>query len=98
MPVTTLPLANGFYVSDSLPISAQECTNFYPNIVQAPALNQETLLGTPGLEQVATTATETDARINRGAHTMNGVPYFVNGGYLYKLTESGGTYTTTSLA
>ena len=97
MPVTTLPLANGFYLSDSLPISAQECTNFYPNIVQAPALSQETLLGTPGLEEVATTAAETDASINRGAHAMNGVPYFVNGGYLYKLTESSGTYTATSL-
>ena len=97
MPITTLPLANGFYVSDSLPISAQECTNFYPNIVQAPALNQETLLGTPGLEQVATTAVELDARVNRGAHTMNGVPYFVNGGFLFKLTESSGTYTATSL-
>jgi len=97
LPITTLPLANGFYVSDSLPISAQECTNFYPNIVQAPALNQETLLGTPGLEQVATTAVELDARVNRGAHTMNGVPYFVNGGFLFKLTESSGTYTATSL-
>ena len=98
MPVTTLPLANGFYVSDSLPISAQECTNFYPNnIFQAPALNQETLFGTPGLEEVATTAVELDARVNRGAHTMNGVPYFVNGGYLYKLTESSGTYTATSV-
>ena len=48
MAITQLPIANGFYVSDSLPISAQECTNFYPNIVQAPALNQETLIGTAG--------------------------------------------------
>ena len=75
MPRTQIPIANGFYVSDSLPISAQECTNFYPNIVQAPALNQETLLGTPGLSQVATTAKTTDTELNRGSHAMNGVPY-----------------------
>ena len=53
MPKTILPIANGYYESDSLPISAQECINFYPNIVQAPALNQETLFGTDGIEQVA---------------------------------------------
>ena len=91
------PIANGFYVSDSLPISAQECTNFYPNIVQAPALNQETLIGTAGLTQVATTATPLDTQLNRGAHEMNGIPYFVNGTNLYKLTESSGTYSTTNL-
>ena len=55
MPKVVLPIANGFYESDSLPISAQECTNFYPNIAQAPALNQETLFGTPGLEPVSYT-------------------------------------------
>ena len=53
MPKVILPIANGYYESDSLPISAQECTNLYPNIAQAPALNQETLFGTPGLTEVA---------------------------------------------
>ena len=97
MAITQLPIANGFYVSDSLPISAQECTNFYPNIVQTSALNQETLLGTPGLSEVATTATPLDTQLNRGAHAMNGIPYFVNGTNLYKLTESSGTYSATNL-
>ena len=81
-----LPIANGFYVSDSLPISAQECTNWYPNIVQGAGLNQETLYGTDGLEQVATSG-EID-ELNRGAHVMNGIPYFVNGNSLYKMTET----------
>ena len=57
MAITVLPIANGFYESDSLPISAQECVNWYPNIVQAPALAQETLFGTPGITQLATSGT-----------------------------------------
>lgn len=85
MPKTVLPIANGYYESDSLPISAQECTNFYPNIVQTQALNQETLFGTPGLEQVAMTS---QLEVSRGAHEMNGVPYFVVGNTLYSMDSS----------
>ena len=86
MPVTQLPIAKGFYVSDSLPISAQECTNWYPNIVQGTGLSQETLFGTPGLEQLATSGTLEN--VNRGAHEMAGKPYFVNGERLYRLDET----------
>lgn len=86
MPVTQLPIANGFYVSDSLPIAAQECTNWYPNIVQGTGLNQETLFGTPGLEQLATSGTLENE--NRGSHEMAGKPYFVNGDRLYRLDET----------
>ena len=85
MPKVVLPIANGYYESDSLPISAQECTNFYPNIAQAPALNQETLFGTPGLTQVAKASNIDNCR---GAHEMNGVPYFVIGGKLYSMSSS----------
>jgi len=85
MPKVILPIANGYYESDSLPISAQECTNFYPNIAQAPALNQETLFGTPGLTQVASAS---DISNCRGAHEMNGVPYFVIGSKLYSMSSS----------
>ena len=85
MPNVILPIANGYYESDSLPISAQECTNFYPNIAQAPALNQETLFGTPGLTQVAKAS---DIESCRGAHEMNGVPYFVIGSKLYSMSSS----------
>jgi hypothetical protein len=84
MPKIVFPIANGFYESDSLPISAQECVNFYPNIAQAPALNQETLYGTAGLEEVANADTITG---NRGAHEMNGVPYFVMETRLYSMAS-----------
>ena len=91
MPKVTLPIANGYYQSDSLPISAQECINLYPNIAQAPALNQETLFGTPGLVQVASAS---DVDTCRGAHEMNGVPYFVIGGHLYSMASD---YTLTQI-
>ena len=86
MPVTTLPIANGFYLSESLPISAQECTNWYANIVQTQGLNNETLLGTPGLKQLAISGDLN--QVNRGAQTMAGVPYFVNGNTLYRLNKT----------
>jgi hypothetical protein len=81
-----LPIANGFYVSDSLPLSAQECVNVYPSLPEVPALSQETLLGTPGTELLATAGL--NDRINRGAWVLAGVPYFVCGGFLYRLTRS----------
>lgn len=86
MPKTPLPIANGFYQSDSLPISAQECVNFYPNIVQTKALAQETLYGTPGINQLATTGIVSQQ--NRGAHVKNGIAYFVNGDALYRLNRT----------
>ena len=86
MPATVLPIANGFYVSDSLPLSAQECTNWYPNIVQGVGLSQETLFGTEGIFQRATSGVLNE--INRGAHEMAGIPYFVNGTTLYKLSDT----------
>lgn len=86
MPITPLPIANGFYISDSLPISAQECTNWYPNLVQTEGLNQETLFGTPGSVQLETTGTT--SQINRGAIVLNGIPYFVNGTALYRLNRT----------
>ena len=51
MPKIQLPIANGFYSSESLPISAQRCINWYPNIVQTQGLSQETLFGIPGMGQ-----------------------------------------------
>lgn len=95
-----LPIANGYYESESLPISAQECTNWYPNIVQTQALSQETLFGTPGLNQLATTGIV--KQVNRGSHVKNSIPYFVNGDSLYRLDrtidgEGAETFSTTSL-
>lgn len=82
-----ITLHNGFYVSASSPLSAQLCTNYYPNIPQVEgALNIGSLIGTPGISQDLTTGNATE--INRGSHTMNGTPYFVNGETLYQVNRS----------
>ena len=86
MPRVQIPL-NGFYVSDSLPISAQECTNWRVNIPQTQgALSQSTLFGTEGITQLLTTGNIKE--INRGAHVKEGIPYFLNGETLYRVDRS----------
>lgn len=92
MTIAVLPIANGFYNSESLPISAQECTNWYVNLVGTVGLNQETLLPTPGLTQLATSGSG-KANSNRGSWVMNEVPYFVNGASLYRLESDKTTLT-----
>ena len=96
MPKIQLPIANGFYESDSLPVSAQQCINWYPNIVQTQALSQETLFGTPGIRQLVSTGLSNEQ--NRGIHVKNDILYFVNGESLYSLDDNGdGTFGYTSL-
>lgn len=91
--ITPLPIANGFYRSDSLPVSAQQCINFFPVIEDAPSLSPETLRAIPGIVEAVNTG---DGKGNscRGAWSMNGLPYFVNGITLYRLNIDN---TTTSL-
>jgi len=81
-----LPITNGLYVSPSLPLSAQECLNWYPNISEAPALSAENLYGTPGLVQLVSSGTIEEQ--NRGMHEMAGIAYAVNGDTLYKIVET----------
>lgn len=81
-----LPITNGFYVSPSLPLSAQECLNWYPNISEAPALSHENLFGTPGLVELVSSG-EIENQ-NRGIHEMADIPYTVNGDTLYKVVET----------
>ena len=66
----------GFEQDESLSISALECTNLFPH--------QTGLLGSSGILTGATAGSAND--FNRGAHVMLGVPYFVNGNYLYNVT------------
>ena len=82
---TPLPFAQGFYVSESLPISAQECVNFYPNIPQTGTVTQQSLFGTPGLVEIATAGAE---ETNRGLHVFNAIPFAVNGENLYRIDRS----------
>ena len=84
MPSTLLPIATGFYESGSLPVSAQRGVNCFPHIPDATALNAELVWGTPGIHQVATLGASAAQR-NRGAHVLNGTPYFVNGNNLLRL-------------
>jgi hypothetical protein len=85
MPDTPLPIANGFYTSGSLPLSAQECTGWYPALMEAPALNQEVLFGVPG--KTLLVDGEGLREVNRGALVMAGIGYFVNGSVLYRLNQ-----------
>jgi len=95
-----LPIANGFYVNKSLPISNQECTNWYPSNTEVSGLSQRTLFGTPGISLL--TSSGLVLQNNRGVHKKNSIPYFVNGGSLYRLdrtTDSQGneTFSLTAL-
>lgn len=82
-----LPIGGGFYLSSSLPISAQECVNWYVNVPQTDgALSGGTLLGCPGIELISTTGDLKN--INRGSHVKNGKPYFLNGTRLFRLDKS----------
>jgi hypothetical protein len=87
MPVVNIPIDNGFYVSDSLPLSNQLCTNWYPSTPQVQgALSQGNLFGCAGTSQIQTTGDVT--QINRGAHVKAGLPYFVNGTDLVRVDRS----------
>jgi len=95
-----LPIANGFYSSESLPISAQRCINWYPNTVQTQGLSQETLFGIPGIRELVKTLDGQPNQQNRGIHIMAGIAYFVNGNALYRLDRTVGppeTFAFTSL-
>lgn len=81
-----IPIANGFYESESLPLAAQQCVNWYPNIPQNKALSMENLFGTPGINQLTTTGVVN--QINRGAHVKNDIAYYVNGNTLYRLDRT----------
>jgi len=76
---------NGFYVSDSIPVSAQECLNWYVNAPQTTAKSKKQLFGTPGISEIANTGEVSQQ--NRASIVLNGVPYFVNGNSLYRLNE-----------
>lgn len=82
-----LPIGNGFYVSRSLPVSAQTCKNLYVSNPQTEgALSQAVLFGTAGLTGVISTGEI--KQINRGSYVKDGKPYFLNGETLYRVDHS----------
>lgn len=87
MPKQAISLDAGFYESDSLPISAQECVNFWVNITQTSgSLSPASLYGGAGISQEVTTGKVNQT--NRGAHVKAGKPYFLNGQTLVRLDRS----------
>ena len=82
---TTLSIAQGFYVSDALPISSQRCVNFYPSVPQTSTVTDANLFSTAGIK----TLTSGDGITTcRGAHVLAGVPYFVIGTQLFRVEYS----------
>ncbi len=82
----SIPL-DGFYESDSLPILAQQCDNWFVNVPQAAgALSPSNLLGCAGIDFIVTSGEIKQA--NRGAHVKSGIPYFLNGEFLYRLDRT----------
>ena len=82
----TIPIS-GFYQSDSLPISNQQCDNWYVNVPQTQgALSPSTLYGCSGITQFETTGPLN--QVNRGAHVKAGKPYFVNGTDIYRVDRA----------
>ena len=87
MPKISIPIDNGFYVSDSLPLSNQLCTNWYANTPQVQgALSAGNLYGSAGLTQLLTTGEV--KQVNRGMHVKAGKPYFLNGTDLIRVDRS----------
>ena len=87
MPKISIPIDNGYYISDSLMLSNQKCTNWYPNTPQVQgALSTGNLFGCAGLSQISTTGITN--QINRGMHVKAGKPYFLNGEELVRVDRS----------
>lgn len=82
---TELPIATGYYVSSSIPVAAQECTNMYVSIPETAGYTKAQLFPTPGIIEIINTGA---ANKNRGAHVMAGVPYFVCGQRLFRLDRA----------
>lgn len=80
-----LPIAQGFYVSDSLPLSAQRCVNWQPSVPQTSTITDANLFVTPGLVQLLQANPLASCR---GAHVMAGIPYFVIGDQLIRVNRS----------
>lgn len=78
-----LPIATGFYVDATRPISSQECVNWLVQIPQTNGLSQAQLVMTPGVNLLAT-ASNFGAR---GSIVMDSIAYTVNGNELHRLNS-----------
>lgn len=81
-----IPITNGFYISESLPLSHQQCTNVFPSVADVPALSQEFLRGTAGIDELATSGAI--EQVNRGSWRKGDLAYAVNGNTLYRVDKT----------
>lgn len=79
-------IGQGFYQSDSVPFANQRCVNLYPNVPQAPAVSQVSLLGTEGLIEVGSVSTAAKEAC-RGGIEFQGMAFFVLGNSLYRVEK-----------
>ncbi|HHZ95917.1 MAG TPA: hypothetical protein EYN67_10270 [Flavobacteriales bacterium] len=79
-----IPLGNGFYVSESLPVSHQLCQNLFPNYPESDASSITQLFTRLGLKEILTTP---GGEVSRGVRVMSGIPYFINGNTLWRLNR-----------
>ena len=87
MPALNIDIGTGFYQSSALPLANQRCVNAFVEVTQAQTPFQNSVFGTPGLSQIAITNDFAD-NANRGGWVKEGLPYFVNGGAIYRLDRS----------
>lgn len=80
-----IPLGAAFYKMDSLPISSQECVNYYANIPEAPTPSKVQLLRPAGIVEACTAGAFAS---NRGGIDFLEKPYFVQGNELYRIDRT----------
>ncbi len=86
-------LNKGLYISESKPVGSVVMKGLYVNIPETNgAISEAQLFPVPGLVELSNTG---DSEVNRGAHVMAGIPYFINGQTLYRLESD--LVTTTEL-
>ena len=81
---TNLAIAEGFYLSESLPLSAQRCINWMPSVPQTSTITDANLFGAPGIDEIITGSLIQECR---GLHVLAGVAYFVIGNNLIRLNR-----------
>jgi hypothetical protein len=81
-----ITLTQGFYVSESLPISAQRCVNWMPNVPQTSTITDANLFPTEGLNKLVSIS-DLPQNTGRGTHTMAEISYSVIGQTLYRLNR-----------
>ena len=92
---TAVPIAEGFYVDESLAIASRRCVNLYPHIPEGLTITDGGLYGVGGIENIFDIA---DGSTCRGGATLGDIPYIVYGEKLYRIDYSAGTYSAVDVS